>query len=74
MVYMKAEWRTIQTSRTMVEVLPSHDIIDHESSFTCICNPGIDSQVMNGVVYWTIIHNSFDETLDDNELEPYKDL
>lgn len=74
MSYMKAEWLNIQTSRTQFETIPSHDIIEHTSTFTCICNPKIESQILNGSVSWWIIHNSFDETLDESDLEPYNDL
>ena len=73
-MYMKAGWATIQTSETVLNVLPSHDIIEHKNTFYCPCHPVIESQMANGNVYWTIIHCSFDEVLDEDQLEPYNGL
>lgn len=74
MAYMKAGWATIRTSQTVEEVLPSHDVIEHKNQFTCPCNPTIRSEVYGDTVYWSIIHNSFDEYLDETDTEPYKGL
>lgn len=74
MPFMKAGWATIQTSRTMQEVVPDEDVIEHKGGFACKCKPEVLSEVYQGEVYWKTIHNSFDEFLDDEETEPYKGL
>lgn len=74
MAYMKAGWATIRTSHAVTEVVPSHDVIDHKSQIACLCKPTIETSMINGEVYWYIIHNSFDEYLDDDLCEPYKGL
>ena len=74
MAFMKTGWATTRTSETQLEVWPDYDIIEHKHSFACPCNPTVDSAVHDGIVYWTTIHNSFDEYLDESETEPYKGL
>lgn len=75
MAIMKAEWRCVRASETVFHLIPTHDVIDHRGSFTCICNPTIDSEVQqNQSVTWYIAHNSFDEFLDDDLVEPYTGL
>lgn len=72
---MKAGWATLQTSDSMYELLPSHDVIEHKKGIVCSCNPEVTSWIDdNGKVIWGVSHNSFDEYLDDDLTEPYKGL
>ena len=74
MPYTKTGWKTFQTSQTQVEVWPEYDVIEHKHSFSCKCNPTVESEVYDGLVIWTTIHNSFDEYLDEDQVETYKGL
>lgn len=75
MAYMKAGWSTTRTSPNTYETWPSHDVIEHRHSFTCPCNPKVEGKIDDyGDVWWYTIHNSFDETLDESQTEPYTGL
>ena len=73
-MYEKAGWTTIPTAETVTHVLPSHDVIEHRENFICICKPYIEHEVWNDRVYWREVHNSFDEFLDEDQVEPYRGL
>jgi hypothetical protein len=69
---MKTEWSTIRTSHNAFQVLPKFDIIDHVEKFNCPCNPKVEAQISSmGEVQWMTIHNSFDEYLDEDLIDPY---
>lgn len=74
MAYMKAGWIAVRAYETVTEYLPSHDVIEHKSQIACVCKPDIQTEIYRNTVYWTVVHNSFDEYLDESETEPYKEL
>lgn len=74
MAWIRTGWATVRTSPTLTEVIPEFDVIDHKSSFACKCNPIVESMMSYGEVHWHIIHNAFDEFLDDDLTEPYKGI
>ena len=74
MSFMKSGWANIQTSPTTSETLPDHDVIEHKHGIACKCNPEVISEVYRDEVHWRIIHNSFDEFLEEDQTEPYETL
>ena len=71
----KAAWKTFWTAPTIAETWPSHDVINHKHSFLCPCNPKVHViWAEGGEPGWQIVHNTFDEFLDETQTEPYKGL
>jgi len=72
----KAKWLQNWTSDNTCEVWPENDVIEHKHKFTCPCNPTVEA-IFNhdaGTFVWQTTHNSFDEFLDESEVEPYTGL
>lgn len=74
MAFMNTQWMWVQTSPTTVEIQPRHDVIEHRRGLACICNPFTTTEVQGYEVTWQIVHNSFADSLDEDEIEPYKGL